>query len=266
MGGVWCVDPLLSGVVREQVAQLFGLDVGAPHLDQALTHPSYANEQKGAADNQRLEFLGDSVLGFCTSELLYRRFGSADEGSLTRLRSQLVNADALAEFARAHGIGQALRLGRGATGGRLRDSTNVLADAVEALIAATYLDAGLESARRACEKIVSPRLATLDAGDERDPKSKLQELVQASGAEPPSYVVTETSGPAHQRWFTVEVSVLGRPVARGGGHSKRQAERAAAAAALEATDWREALVRATAATAPADPSVDSPGGEEPSRE
>jgi ribonuclease III len=223
--------------MRETVAELFGLTPDAPHLEQALTHPSYANEQRDASDNQRLEFLGDSVLGFCSSELLYARFPSADEGTLTRMRARLVNADALADFARQQGIAAALRLGRGAEVSGLRERTNVLADAVEALIAAAFLDAGLDAARRACERVVAAALGSLELDAARDPKSELQERVQAAGDVPPIYEVVDSGGPAHERWFEVSARIGGREVGRGRGRSKRQAEFAAARAALEEQAW-----------------------------
>src|SRR6187200_145673 len=116
----------------EGIAELVELPADAPHLLQALTHPSYANERRGTAHNQRLEFLGDAVLGLCASELLYERFPGADEGVLTRMRAQLVNAEALAAWARKVELPDALMLGRGAVGAGLRESTNVLADATEA--------------------------------------------------------------------------------------------------------------------------------------
>jgi ribonuclease III len=218
--------------MRDQIAKLFGLEPDSPRLLEALTHPSYRNERLAACDNQRLEFLGDAVLGFCVTDLLYRRFGDADEGRLTRMRAQLVNAKTLAAWARAQQLSRALLLGRGATASGLDDSTNVLADTVEALIAASYLDAGLEMAGRACAEIVGGVLAELEATDGRDPKSELQERVQADGGAPPAYEVEECAGPAHERWFTVSVRVGGVAVARGTGRSKRAAEQAAAAAAL----------------------------------
>jgi ribonuclease-3 len=222
--------------MREQLAELIGLGLDAPHFDEALTHPSYANERRSARHNQRLEFLGDSVLGFCVSELLFERFPESDEGALTRLRAQLVNADALASWGRKNGVQDALRLGRGAGSSGLRDSTNVLADAVEALIAAVYLDAGLDRARIFCQLIVESELAALEAAGARDPKSELQEKLQALGGEAPTYDLIESGGPAHQRWFKVSVRHGERRLAEGSGRSKRAAERAAAAAALARTD------------------------------
>ncbi|MFO0568256.1 MAG: ribonuclease III [Polyangiaceae bacterium] len=214
------------------VARTFGLEEEAPHFKVALTHPSFANEQKGEPDNQRLEFLGDAVLGLCATELLYERYPDADEGSLTRLRARLVNAEALATFARRHEVADALLLGRGAESSGLRASTNVLADAVEALVAAAYLDAGLDAARSACSRILEPLLATLDADATRDPKSELQERVQAARGDTPRYEVVDSGGPAHDRWFEVAVRVGTREIGRGRGRSKRAAEFAAAQVAL----------------------------------
>ncbi|HEY3235784.1 MAG TPA: ribonuclease III [Polyangiaceae bacterium] len=225
---------------RERVATAFGLSLDSPRLLAALTHPSYANERPDPEDNQRLEFLGDAVLGLCVSELLCQRFPQADEGSLTRMRAQLVNAETLARWARRSELYRALRLGRGAAAARLEDSTNVLCDAVEALVAASYLDGGMEVARRACLEIVG---ADLESAAEalRDPKSELQERVQAMGGVPPSYELVLDQGPAHNRWFRVLVRVSGRSVGEGEGRSKRLAERAAAQAALESNAWRAAL-------------------------
>jgi ribonuclease-3 len=216
----------------EQVAKHFGLSDEAGHLEMAVTHPSFANEQKDAPDNQRLEFLGDAVLGFCASELLFERYPDADEGTLTRLRARLVNADSLASWARDHDVADALRLGKGAEQSGLRDSTNVLADAVEALVAAAYLDAGLDAARAACTHIMADRLATLDSERELDAKSELQERVQAFGGDTPRYDVVDSGGPQHERWFEVSVRVGEVELGRGRGRSKRTAEFAAAEAAL----------------------------------
>jgi ribonuclease-3 len=216
-----------------RIAELFGVSPSAPLLEVALTHPSYANEVRDARHYQRLEFLGDAVLGLCASELLYERFPEADEGSLTRMRARLVNADALAGWARENAIGDALRLGRGADTSGLRDGTNVLADLVEALVAVAHLEEGIEGARRACRTVLEPALAALEDDAGRDPKSELQERVQKTGAPTPAYEVLETGGASHDPWFVVAVQVGGRILAQGRGRSKRLAERAAAAAALE---------------------------------
>jgi ribonuclease-3 len=208
--------------MRDAIAQALGIPADSPYLDQALTHPSFRNERNGTTDNQRLEFLGDAVLGFCVSDLLCRRFPEADEGELTRRRAALVNAEALAEWAREHDLADAILLGRGAAASRLGEGTNVLADTVEALLAA--------------------RLSAMAAGVSTDPKSELQEQLQARGVEPPQYEVVETGGPAHDPWFRVRARVGTVVVGEGEGRSKRSAERAAAANALETGSWSKAVL------------------------
>ncbi len=220
--------------MSERIAELLGLSASSPLLEVALTHPSYANEARDARHYQRLEFLGDAVLGLCASDLLYERFPGADEGSLTRMRARLVNADALAAWARDSKIGDALRLGRGAEANKLRESTNVLADLVEALVAVAYLDSGIEGARMACKVVLEPALAALEADSGRDPKSELQERVQKSGGATPTYEVLASGGSSHDPWFLVGVEVAGTTLGQGRGRSKRLAERAAATAALAA--------------------------------
>jgi ribonuclease-3 len=202
-----------------------------PRLDEALTHPSFANET-GAPDNQRLEFLGDSVLGLCVSELLAADFTDADEGRLTRMRSAMVNAEALAAWARRVKLGESLAFGRGAKLGSEREQTNVLADAAEALVAAVYEARGLEGARALVREIVSDLLGRADQLGATDPKSALQERVQARGMPAPTYRVVDMRGPPHDHVFEVEVVVGEQPLARGEGRSKRLAERDAASHAL----------------------------------
>lgn len=228
--------------MRNAIANILGIPPGDPGLVAALTHPSYRNEREGGTDNQRLEFLGDAVLGLCVSELLFERFPEVDEGELTRMRAALVNAEALAEWARGHNLAEALLLGRGATASRLGQSTNVLADAVEALIAAAYLAGGLDAARRATAEVVGHRLSRTVAGQSSDPKSELQERLQARGIEPPQYEVIACGGPAHDPWFCVSVRVHGITLAEGRGRSKRSAERAAAAEALGTGSWCRAVL------------------------
>ena len=223
------------------IQDLVGLEEGAAHLEEALTHPSFANERRQALNNQRLEFLGDAVLELCISELLCREFPEADEGRLTRLRASVVNRDALAAFARSHDISAALLLGRGAEASDLRNSTNVLADLVEALIAACYLDCGMQAARAACTAIIAPELERLRNDEGLDPKTALQQEVQATGGPPPAYEVVDSGGPAHERWFRVRATVGGVGVAEGEGKSKRGAEREAARAALESGSGRGQL-------------------------
>ena len=218
--------------LKQRVTEIVG-GGEIPRFDEALTHPSYANESS-EPDNQRLEFLGDAVLGLCVSELLSRENPGADEGVLTRMRSALVNAEALALWARAENIGEALALGKGARAGTEREQTNVLADAVEALVACVYEARGLEGARKLVENVVrepmleAPRLGT------RDPKSLLQEQVQARGLAAPTYRVRGMRGPQHDPTFEVEVIVGDVVAGLGEGRSKRVAERAAALAALSA--------------------------------
>ena len=219
---------------RERIAALVGLDPSAVRLEEALTHPSYSNERRELADNQRLEFLGDAVLGFCVGELLFVREPNANEGVLTRLRAQLVSAEALSLWARQHELSKALRLGRGAEAAGLADATNVLADAVEALVAAVFLEKGLDAARALCRSIAEPALRGI--GPELDPKSELQEWLQAKTGVAPSYELVETGGPPHDRWFRVEVHHQGALLGEGQGKSKRAAERAAAAQALSRRD------------------------------
>lgn len=216
----------------EALARLVGLSPESEKLLEALTHPSLANERREVRHNQRLEFLGDAVLGFCASELLYERFPNADEGALTRLRAQLVNAEALAAWGRSVGLPGALRVGRGAATAGLRESTNVLADAVEALIAAAYLEAGLERARALSTLVVEHGLSAVGTAAARDPKSELQERLQAMGHSAPSYELLEERGPAHERWFKIRVTGAAQTLAEGEGRSKRAAEQSAAAAAL----------------------------------
>jgi ribonuclease III len=202
-----------------------------PRLEEALTHRSFANEA-GVPDNQRLEFLGDSVLGLCVSELLAAAHPDADEGKLTRMRSALVNGEALAAWARQVGVGAGVAFGRGAKLGSEREQTNVLADAAEAIIAAVYEARGIDGARALVRDVVGTLLDRADELSAADPKSALQERVQARGLPAPTYRVVDVRGPAHEQIFVVEVLVGEAPVARGEGRSKRLAERAAAATAL----------------------------------
>lgn len=219
-----------------ELAIRLGLEGTCAHLEEALTHPSYANEHKGSAkDNQRLEFLGDAVLGLCVSEQLMDRFPEAREGELSLMRASLVNTDALAVWAREALVGDALRLGRGADAAGERTQKNVLADAVEAIVGAVYLDLGVESARIVSRAIVGEAIERLANGPRlgRDPKSELQERVQARGGASPKYRVVETIGPDHNREFVVDVDVDGEVLGEGRGRSKKQAEQEAARAALQ---------------------------------
>jgi ribonuclease-3 len=201
-------------------------------FDEALTHASFANEV-GVANNQRLEFLGDAVLGLCVSEMLAEAHAGADEGMLTRMRAALVNAEALAAWARRVALGPCIALGRGATLGSEREQTNVLADTAEALVAAVYQARGIAGARAIVRDVVGELLEKAPSLGVRDPKSSLQENVQALGMPAPTYRIVEVRGVAHEQVFVVEVTFGDGETARGEGRSKRLAERAAAVAALE---------------------------------
>ena len=205
-------------------------------LVEALTHPSAARRRGGARRGyERLEFLGDRVLGLVVAELLWRRFPNEAEGELTRRHTHLVRHEALAEVAQAVGLGPRLIVSAGEDAAGVRDNPSVLADVCEAVIAALYLDGGLDVAARFVERWWEARLAGVGAPP-RDPKTALQEWAQARGLPLPAYRTVATEGPAHRRRFTITVSVEGVAPATANGTSKRAAETAAAAAALEALD------------------------------
>jgi ribonuclease III len=205
-----------------------GLDVSADVLERALTHRSYAYEHGGLPTNERLEFLGDSVLGLVVTDALYRDHPDMPEGQLAKLRAAVVQMSALAEVARDLDLGAHLRLGHGEemTGGR--DKPSILADTVEAVIGAVYLDRGLAAASILVHRLLDPliaRAASLGAG--LDWKTSLQELTADRALGVPEYLVTET-GPDHQKSFTALVRVAGRTLGRGAGRSKKAAEQQAA--------------------------------------
>jgi ribonuclease-3 len=225
-------DPLTkddSADARASLAEALGHDFARPELlAEALTHPS---ARRGARRGyERLEFLGDRVLGLIIAERLWRGFPEEDEGALTRRHTGLVRRETLTEVARKIGLGQhiLLALGEQATG---RANPSVLADVCEAVIAALYLDGGLVAAQRFVERWWEPRLAKLGAPP-HDPKTALQEWAQARGRALPVYRTVAAEGPAHRRTFTVTVTVDGLAPATASGSSKRAAETAAAAAAL----------------------------------
>lgn len=225
---------------QADLAARLGLRGELPHLEEALTHPSFSNEQKKGrcADNQRLEFLGDAVLGLCVSEILMEKFPSAREGELSLMRASLVNTEALAAWARSVDLGSALRLGRGADAAGERTQKNVLADAVEALVGAVYLDGGIEEARRITAAVVAEPLDRFLTGPPlgRDPKSELQERVQAEGGPSPRYRIVGVEGPDHNRQFVAVVEVGSEVLGTGAGRSKKLAEQEAARKALEAAN------------------------------
>ncbi|NCE63346.1 ribonuclease III [Pseudoflavonifractor sp. 524-17] len=203
-------------------------------LEKALTHSSYANENRGQGieSNERLEFLGDSVLGMVTADFLYRTHPKMPEGELTRMRATLVCEESLVEVAKAWSLGEYLKLGKGeyAAGGSKRPS--IQADAVEAVLAAVYLDGGIGSARRIIQTYILDQEA--ERGRSRDYKTTLQELVQRKSGQVLSYRLTGSSGPDHAKIFMVEVSLNGKTIGQGAGHSKKEAEQNAAKAAIAA--------------------------------
>jgi ribonuclease-3 len=225
-------------MLPEELLLRVRLPEGSALLEEALTHPSFANEQKPdrRIDNQRLEFLGDAVLGLVTSELLMQRFPAANEGELSLMRSLLVNTEALAAWARSVDLAPSLRLGRGADAAGERDRDNVLADAVEAIVGAVYVARGIEGAREVGGLVVGDPMSRLAESRTvgRDAKSELQEQVQAEGSSSPRYRVLGTEGPDHRRAFHVGVEVDGAVIGEGRGRSKKLAEQAAARAAIEA--------------------------------
>ena len=204
-------------------------------LSEALNHSSYANEHKGGlGSNERLEFLGDSVLGFVSAEYLFRLHADLPEGDLTRMRAALVCEQSLYEVAKTLELGSYLKLGRGEEAGGGRKRQSILADAVEAVFAAVYLDGGIEKAR---ELIVRVLLSQAPAAEERkDYKTTLQEVVQRRSGQVLTYHMVDQSGPDHNKKFLFEVRLNDRPVGRGEGRSKKEAEQAAARDALENSD------------------------------
>lgn len=202
-------------------------------LRTALTHPSYAAEHADADTYERLEFLGDAVLGFVVSEDVFERYPAAPEGELTLRKHHAVAGDALAEAGAMIGLDALVMLGVGADAAGDRKRASVLENTVEALIGAIYLDAGLEAARTFVVRILDRRLVEAIA-PQTDAKGALQQYTQARSHSLPAYRLVDASGPVHARTFVIEVVVDGRVVGTGQGGSKQTAEKAAAAAALDA--------------------------------
>lgn len=202
-------------------------------LEHAMTHSSYANEHRaaGITSNERLEFLGDSVLGMVVADYLFEKHPNMPEGELTRTRAALVCENSLYEVARTLNLGRCLRLGKGEDSGGGRSRPSILADATEAMLAAVYLDGGIEPVRTIIRAYI------LDKEEEksvdRDYKTALQELVQRHPGQAVSYRLIDETGPDHARVFVMEVSVGEKPVGIGRGRSKKEAEQMSAKAALE---------------------------------
>ena len=202
-------------------------------LSEALNHSSYANEHRSAevSSNERLEFLGDSVLGFETAEFLFKTYGKLPEGDLTRIRAALVCEQSLYEVAKFLGLGQYLKLGKGEEAGGGRQRQSILADATEAVFAAVYLDGGMERVRELICRVLLSRAPA--AEERRDYKTTLQEIVQRRSGQVLTYHMVDESGPDHNKTFLFQVRLNGAPVGQGRGHSKKEAEQAAARDALE---------------------------------
>jgi ribonuclease III len=217
-----------------------GLSFARPALlEEALVHRSYLNEGSGAdlADNERLEFLGDAIIGYLTAQYLFATYRESSEGEMTTVRAALVRAETLARWAQALDLGEHLRMGKGeeASGGRQRRT--ILASAFEALVAAVALDQGLEAARELLLRYLQPECRRIMAGQTaKDFKSRLQEAVQSLRQLTPTYRTVESLGPQHARTFVVEVLAGEEVLARASGPSKQEAEQAAAREALGLLD------------------------------
>lgn len=220
---------------QQRIAELLGHSFGEEALlEEALTHRSHAVEQ-GGFDNERLEFLGDAVLELVITQSLMIAFPEASEGQLSRIRAALVRTESLARLGRTWNIGVAIRMGKGEASSGGGDKDTVLAGAVEAVLGALYTDSGLESCERVIHEAFSSEIAAISDPSTfgRDPKSALQEDAMAMAKVMPVYEELEVTGPPHERTYTISVEVPGITKALGQGSSKRNAQRQAAAAALE---------------------------------
>ena len=208
-------------------------------LADALTHRSYLNEQESAvsSSNQRMEFLGDAVLGLVMTEMLYRAFPSFAEGTLSIIRSRLVSGAHLASLAGSIRLGEAVLLGKGEERLGGRDKASILSSMFESFVAAVYLDGGIEPARRIIEGLYRDEMARIARSDEfLDDKSRLQKVSQARFGLMPAYEVVAEAGPDHRKRFTVRVAVGDAAAAEGTGKSKKEAEQQAARQALKALE------------------------------
>jgi len=215
--------------INDQQLECQDLDL----ISTALVHPSYAQEKSAVPNNQRLEFLGDAVLDFIVAEYLYIHYGDKPEGDLTQIRAKVVCEKALVDMGNQIDIGKYLLLGRGEdkSGGRKRKS--ILADTIEAVIGAIYLDQGLSSARQFVLKYLQPVIDQTGRGNYQDYKSRLQEYVQARSRTNVNYRIISESGPAHAKYFVAGVYFKDELLASGPGKSKKEAEQNAAARAID---------------------------------
>ena len=201
--------------------------------EQALTHPSYNGDANTKhQDYEKLEFMGDAVLGYVTADLVYKNRPEMSEGNLTKLRSVLVSTKPLANYARKISIPEYIRIGHSITLNQVKGSDKILENVLEALIGATYLDAGLKTAYKLIESLLLEDIKEYDADNLTDYKSKLQEEFQAEHRDAVQYVTVETKGPAHDRTFKVQVMYNNIVLGEGVGKSKKKAEEMAAKSAL----------------------------------
>lgn len=213
-------------------------------LEKALRHSSYANEHPSEEEesNERLEFLGDSVLQLCVTQMLYERFPQASEGQLSKARSSLVNENRLAATARQLKLGDCLLLGRGEEVQNGQEKPSILADAMEAVLASVYLDGGLAPVDDILRRILGPAAArSIKRSTQKDHKTKLQELIQEKMHLTPVYQILDAQGPDHAKTFWVALLVEGRCVAEGKGKSKKEAEQNAAKGGLDKWEAEEGL-------------------------
>lgn len=214
------------------LTQALGAEIDAQLLEIALTHRSYSYELGGLPTYERLEFLGDSVLGLIVTAELYQRYPDLPESRLSPLRSGIVNTVALADVARALGLGSHIKIGKGEESSGGRDKSSILADSLEALFGALYLDKGFEVTKSIILPLISPVIGSaLEKGAGLDGKTALQELLAERNLGVPEYVVRD-SGPDHDKDFVADVLVHGKVVGRGEGKSKREAEQIAATMAF----------------------------------
>jgi len=224
------------------LAARIGYEFNDPELlARSMAHRSWCAEHPGALSNERMEFLGDAVLGRVVADLAFRRFAELPEGALTGVRKGVVNALALAEVAEQLDLGSFLLLGRGEDAAGGREKPSILSDALEAVLGAVYVDGGPEQAYAFVERLIGPRLAaTAEHLDHLDHKSRLQEQVAGEGEPPPEYV-TRAEGPDHAKRFFATVVVAGEIIGEGTGRSKKAAEQSAAADACATLDAAHAV-------------------------
>jgi ribonuclease III len=234
-----------GGSAPPDVEQLLGHSFSKRHLlQEALTHSSYFNERGGqtvetTGDNERLEFLGDAVIGLVIGQLLMEQFPEANEGWLSKWRSSLVSRKTLADLASTIRLGDYLLLGRGERRSGGAEKTSILASGFEALVGAMYLDGGIEPAGNFLRRLYGPHLSKLTSGgrEETDKKTHLQEKTQSLFKMTPEYRVVDSWGREHEKTFRVEIWIQGRAVAVAEGKSKKEAEQAAARLALEILEF-----------------------------